>query len=147
MVAVLPFRDLSRDQHQEYFSDGLTEEIISQLSRLQPEVLAVIARTTMMQYKGSGKTVQQIGVELKLDYVVEGSVRVEAERVRVTARLIEVRDQTPLWCSSYDESMRSILAVQRELAADIGREIRLKLTPQEAARDRAVVDPAAYHAY
>lgn len=147
MVAVLPFRDLSRDPHQEYFSDGLTEEIISQLSRLQPELLAVIARTTMMQYKGSDKTVQQIGAELKLDYVLEGSVRVEAERVRVTARLIEVRDQTPLWCNTYDESMRSILAVQRELAADIGREIRLKLSPQQAACDRAVVDPDAYRAY
>lgn len=148
LVAVLPFRNLNRDPRHEYFSDGLTEEMISQLGRLQPEALAVIARTTVMRYKGGGKTARQIGNELHVHYLLEGSVQVEVDRVRVTARLIDVRDQTPLWSSSYEESMRSILAVQRELAADIGREIRLKISPQQRThRQRAAVDPEAYRAH
>ncbi len=149
MIAVLPFDNLNRDPHQDYFSEGLTEEMISQLGRFQPESLAVIARTTVMQYKGRNKTVREIGDELSVDYILEGSVRCELDRVRVNAQLIDVRDQSQVWGSSYERSMRSILALQRELAVDIGREIRLKLAPHNQAplADMAAVNPGAYLAY
>ena len=94
MLAVLPFHNLSGDPEQEYFSDGLTEEMISQLGRVQPEHLAVIARTSAMQYKNTDKRVDQIGRELGVDYVVEGSVRRESDRVRILAQLIRVSDQS-----------------------------------------------------
>jgi TolB-like protein/tetratricopeptide (TPR) repeat protein len=149
MIAVLPFHNLGQDSEQDYFSDGLTEEMISHFGRLQPESLAVIARTTVMQYRGTTRTAREIGAELRVNYLLEGSVRVEKDRVRVTARLIDVRDQTPLWANTYDQSMRSILAVQSELAADIVREIRLRIgSPLQATPvEQAVVDPVAYRTH
>lgn len=148
MIAVMPFENLSGDSEQEYFADGLTEEIISQLGRFNPETLGVIARTTVMQYKGRSITVRQIGDELNVDYVMEGSVRREADRVRVTAQLVHVRDQTHLWSRTYQQAMRSILVLQRELAGDIGRGIRLKLSPQQPAKSGEMdINPDAYHAH
>lgn len=151
MMAVLPFKNLGGDPQQEYFSDGLTEEMISQLGRFQPDLLAVIARTTVMHYKGTNKTVREIGRDLAVDYVLEGSVRCEADRVRVTAQLIDVRDQAQLWASSYEHAMRGILTLQRELALDIGREVRLKLslTPPRPPRpgEMGEVNPDAYRAH
>jgi len=85
MLAVLPFENLSREPEQDYFSDGLTEEMISQLSRLNPKKLGVIARTSAMHYKNTAKTIDAIGRELGVDYIVEGSVRRAGERVRITA--------------------------------------------------------------
>ena len=133
MIAVLPFQNLSGDSEQEFVADGLTEEMIGQLGRFNPETLGVIARTTMMRYKRTTRTVRRIGEELNVDYVLEGSIRREADRVRVTAQLIQARDQTHLWSGAYEQAIHSILTLQRELARDIGREIRLKLTPREAA--------------
>jgi tetratricopeptide (TPR) repeat protein len=103
----------------------------------------------MMRYKGTTKTVQEVGDELRVDYVLEGSVRREAGRVRVAAQLIQVADQAHLWAGTHEQPIRSILALQRELASDIGREIRLRLSPEQASRhDRQrSVDPDAYEAH
>lgn len=147
MMAVLPFENLS-DASEDYFADGLTEEMISQLGRFNPDTLGVIARTSVMQFKRTHRTVRQIADELKVEYVVEGSVRREADRVRVTTHLIRVRDQTHVWAGSYDQPLRSILTLQSELAADIGREIRLKLAPHQAGvRGARPVNPDAYQAH
>jgi TolB-like protein/Tfp pilus assembly protein PilF len=146
LIAVLPFEDLSGNE-QEYLADGLTDEVISQLGRFNPDTLGVIARTTVMQYKGVSRPVRQIADELNVDYVMEGSVRCEADRVRVGVQLIDVRDQAHLWAGTYDQSMRSILALQRDLAVDIGREIRVRLSPERQGNDRDTntINPEAYH--
>lgn len=149
MLAVLPFEDMSSQEGQEYFSDGLTEEMITQLGRMNPDRLGVIARTSAMHYKNCDKTVQEIGRELGVSYVLEGSVRRAGRRVRVTALLIRVADQTHLWSESYDRDLGNILALQSDLARAIADEIRIKLTPQERARLGSVrpVNPEAYEAY
>lgn len=97
MLAVLPFENLTGDPGQEYFSDGLTEEMITQLGGLDPQHLGVIARTSIMHYKGSREPLDQIGRELGVQYVLEGSVRRDSDNVRVAAQLVRVRDQTPVW--------------------------------------------------
>jgi len=127
MLAVLPFENLSGDSSQEYFSDGLTEETIARLGQLSPSSLGVIARTSSMAYKQTNKSVTQIARELGVDYVLEGSVRREADRVRVTAQLIRAQDQTHLWAESYDRRMTGILDIHSEAAAAIVAEIKLKL--------------------
>jgi TolB-like protein/Tfp pilus assembly protein PilF len=149
MLAVLPFEDISRQKDEEYFSDGLTEEMITQLGRMNPEWLGVIARTSAMHYKDCDRTVQQIGCELGVSYVLEGSVRRVGRRVRVTAQLIQVADQTHLWAESYDCELGNILALQNDVACAIADEIRIKLRPQERARLGKVrpVNPEAYEAY
>lgn len=149
MLAVLPFDNLSGDPEQEYFSDGLTEEMITQLGRLEPRRLGVIARTSAMQYKRTSKRIDQIGRELAVDYVLEGTVRRERERVRVTAQLIQVSDQSHLWADSYDRELSGILTVQAEVARAIAREIRLTLGGPAAAQlaESRPVRPAAYVAY
>lgn len=147
MIAVLPFTVLGGTE--EYLADGLMEEMISHLGRLSPGALGVIARTTTMSYRGDGRSVRQIAGELKVDYVVEGSVRRERHRVRVTAHLVDASDQSYLWSNTYDETMRSILVLQRSLATDIAAGIRLTLTPRlderRGAADRVV--SAAYEAH
>jgi TolB-like protein len=149
MLAVLPFEDISRQKDEEYFSDGLTEEMITQLGRMNPGWLGVIARTSAMHYKDCDRTVQQIGCELGVSYVLEGSVRRVGRRVRVTAQLIQVADQTHLWAESYDCELGNILALQNDVACAIADEIRIKLRPQERARLGKVrpVNPEAYEAY
>ena len=149
MLAVLPFEYISRQKGEEYFSDGLTEEMITQLGRMNPEWLGVIARTSAMHYKDSDRTVQQIGRELGVSYVLEGSVRRVGRRVRVTAQLIQVDDQTHLWAESYDRELGDILALQNDVASAIADEIQIKLTPRERARLEKVrpVNPEAYEAY
>lgn len=149
MIAVLPFEELGGGSDQEYVAEGLTDEMIGHLGRLDPLTISVIARTTMMHYRGMKKTVRQIGQELNVDYVMEGSVRREADRVRVSARLIDVRDQAPIWSGTYDETVRSILALQYQLAHSIGCEIRreLSLDLHTEARDTKTVAPEAYYAY
>ncbi len=148
-LAVLAFQNLSGDPEQEYFSDGITEEMIAHLSRFDPERLAVIARTSAMAYKGSKKTVAEIGNELEVDYILEGSVRRDAGRVRITAQLIQVRGQSHIWAQSYERELRHILPLQREVAADVAREVHLRLSPPEKTqvRSRQEVDPQAYEAY
>jgi TolB-like protein/DNA-binding winged helix-turn-helix (wHTH) protein/Tfp pilus assembly protein PilF len=149
MLAVLPFENLSGDSQQEYFSSGLTEEMITQLGDLEPNRLGVIARTSAMQYKGAKKDTRQIGRELGVDYILEGSVRREGDRVRITAQLIQAKDQTHLWARDYDRNLRDILALQTDVAGAIAREIKLKLTSDENARlaRPPALDPEAYELY
>jgi TolB-like protein/Flp pilus assembly protein TadD len=130
MLAVLPFENLSKDAGQEYFSDGLTEETITHLGSLGPDDMGVIARTSSMAYKRTTKTIAQIGPELGVDYVLEGSVRREQNRVRITAQLIRTADQVHLWAQSYDRDLGSVLMVQRELAVAIAQQVQLRLRPQ-----------------
>jgi TolB-like protein/Tfp pilus assembly protein PilF len=148
MLAVLPFENLSRDPEQEYFSDGLTGEMITQLGRLHPDRLGVIARTSAMQYKKTSKRVDQIGRELNVDYILEGSVRRAGDRVRVAAELIQVHDQTHLWADSYERDLRDVLSLQSDVAASVARQVQLQLTAQQLrlAAGRTV-HPEAYEAY
>lgn len=127
MMAVLPFENLSGDPDQEYFSDGLTEEMITALGRLHPGRLGVIARTSTIPYKAAGKNVAQIADELRVDYLLEGSVRQEGGRVRVTAQLIRASDQTHLWAQNYDRELGNILDMQLEVARAVAAEIHLQL--------------------
>lgn len=139
-LAVLPFENLSTDPAQDYLSDGLTEEMIAQLGLLQPDRLAVIARTSAMRYRAArDKDIGEIGRELGADFVVEGSVRRGIDRVRITVKLIQVSDQTQLWAEAYDRPLRDLLEVQREVAEAVARAIELQLTADtpEPPRDAA----------
>jgi TolB-like protein/DNA-binding winged helix-turn-helix (wHTH) protein/Tfp pilus assembly protein PilF len=149
MLAVLPFENLTGDPDQDYFSDGLTEEMITQLGRLDPRQLGVIARISAMSYKHSSKAVDQIGRELGVNYILEGSARREGGRVRITAQLIQVRDQSHVWAAEYDREMQSVLQLQGEIADVIGNEVRLKLVPAQRAHliNPHAVNPDAYEAY
>jgi TolB-like protein/DNA-binding winged helix-turn-helix (wHTH) protein/Flp pilus assembly protein TadD len=148
MLVVLPFENLSGDPEQEYFSDGLTEEMIAQLSMLRPESLRVIARTSAMQYKRTSKTADQIGRELGVDYILEGSVRRAAGRVRITVQLVEAASQTHLWTRSYERDLADVLSLQKEVAVAVAGEVRVELSRGDKARLAAkVVDPEAYLAY
>ncbi len=149
MLAVLPFENLSGDPEQEYFSDGLTEEMIAQLGRLQPERLGVIARTSAMQYKNTTKRVDQIGRELNVAYLLEGSVRRAAGRVRITAQLIQVSDQTHLWAENYERDVADVFAVQSEVAGRIADSLAVELLPAQQAQLASArpVNPQAYEAY
>lgn len=144
-LAVLPFQNLSPDPRQEYFSDGLTEEMITQLGSLDPERLGVIARTSAMHYKGTSETAGQIGRELGVEYLVEGSLRRDGTRVRISAQLIRVRDQMHLWAQDYDRDFSDYLALQNDVARDIAAQIQLKLTAQPARTSRPL-NAAAYDA-
>jgi serine/threonine protein kinase len=149
MLAVLPFANLSNDPEQEYFSDGLTEETITDLGQLSPEKLGVIARTSAMAYKHTNKTIGQIGQELGVDYALEGSVRRDGTKARISAQLIRVKDQTHLWAQNYDRELKDLLEVQNELGKAIAKQVRLELTPAqqiELAKTRTV-DPEAYDLY
>jgi TolB-like protein/DNA-binding winged helix-turn-helix (wHTH) protein/Flp pilus assembly protein TadD len=148
-LAVLPFDNLSGDPDQEFFSDGLTEEMIAQLGNLNPDRLTVIARGSVAKYKRSTLSVNQIGRELHTDYVVEGSVRRAPDRVRITVHLIQVSDQTDRWAQSYDRDVKDILALQDSVARTIANEINITLAPAEASRlaTPRSIDPAAYEAY
>ncbi len=149
ILAVLPFDNLSRDPDQEFFSDGLTEEMIAQLGKLNPERLIVIARGSVAKYKGSNLAVDQIGRALHADYLVQGSVRRASDRVRITVQLIQVRDQTDLWTESYDRELKDILSLQESAARTIAHQIHITLTPGQQARlpSRTNLDPVAYEAY
>jgi TolB-like protein/DNA-binding winged helix-turn-helix (wHTH) protein/Flp pilus assembly protein TadD len=149
MLAILPFQNLSNDPGQEYFSDGLTEETITDLGQLSPEHLGVIARTSAMAYKHTNKTVSQIGHELGVDYILEGSVRREDGKARVSAQLIRVSDQTHLWAQNYDRGLQDLLDVQNDLGRDIAEQVQANLTPQRQIElsKKHVVNPEAYDLY
>jgi TolB-like protein len=149
MLAVLPFENLSGDPAQEYFSDGLSEETIMRLGQMSPRRMGVIARTSSMNYKQTNKSVAQIGQELGVDYVLEGSVRREAGRIRITAQLIRVRDQIHLWADKYDRQLPGILDIHGEIGAPIAAQVKLKLMSQEEQRLTKNVprDPEAHDHY
>jgi TolB-like protein/DNA-binding winged helix-turn-helix (wHTH) protein/Tfp pilus assembly protein PilF len=127
MLAVLPFDNLTGDSGQDYFSDGLTEEMISQLGSLDPQRMGVIARTSVMHYQHSQKPLEQIGRELGVQYVLEGSVRRDADKVRVSAQLIQMKDQSHLWAQQYDRELTGVLALQGEIARAIADQIQLTI--------------------
>jgi TolB-like protein/DNA-binding winged helix-turn-helix (wHTH) protein/Flp pilus assembly protein TadD len=148
ILAVLPFDNLSRDPDQEFFSDGLTEEMIAQLGKLNPERLTVISRGSVAKYKDSRLAANQIGRELQADYLVQGSVRRASDRVRITVQLIQVRDQTDLWAESYDRELKDILTLQDSVSRTIANQIHITLTPGQQTRPRGGnLDPEAYEAY
>jgi TolB-like protein/predicted Ser/Thr protein kinase len=148
-LAVLPLRNLTGDPEQEYVSDGITEEMIAQLGRLHPESLSVIARTSVVRYKKGETPVDQVGRELGVNYVLEGSLRREASRLRITAELIHVSDQTQIWAGTYEPELSGILAVQSQVAQGVAKALAVKLLPAEQARLASVrtVNPEAYDAY
>ena len=152
MLAVLPFENFTGDAGQEYFSDGLTEEMISQLGNLDPAHLGVIARTSVMHYKHSQELIPEIGKDLGVQYVIEGSVRRDSKRVRITAQLIQVKDQSHLWARQYDRDLGHLLELQGEIALEVANEIEFSLSgrrPIEAAREAAapVSGAKSYEAY
>ena len=148
-LAVLPLRNLSGDPEQEYFSDGLTEELIGQLARIDPDRLGIIARASAMKYKQSSKGISQIARELRVTYLLEGSVRRDGNRVRISAALIRASDQTSLWTDVYDHDLRDVLKLQAEVAEAVAKEIALKVSSGERARlaRSGPVDPEAFSAY
>ncbi len=146
-LAVLPLENLSRDPAQDYFADGMTDELISKLSNLS--ALRVISRTSAMRYKGGKKPLPEIARELKVDAVVEGSVLRSNNRVRINARLLRAPGETQIWSDSYERDLRDVLALQSEIASAIAREVRIKIDPEESSRlaSKREVDPEAYQAY
>ncbi len=133
MIAVLPFENLGGDPEQEYFVDGLTEEMITQLGRLNPQRLGVIARASAMAYRGTTKSIAEIGHELGVDSALQGSVRRAGNRIRITAQLIQVRDQTHLWAETYDRGLADVLAIQTDVAERIARSLAIELLPEAQA--------------
>ena len=148
LLAVLPFENLSGDADQDFFSDGLTEELIIELGQIQPDRLGLIARTSSMVYKGAKKNVTQIAAELKIDYLLAGSVRRDGARVRISAQLIRASDQTQLWAQSYERDLSGIFEVQSEVVRAIASQIQLTLNPNRRAslRGSQTTSVAAYEA-
>jgi TolB-like protein/DNA-binding winged helix-turn-helix (wHTH) protein/Tfp pilus assembly protein PilF len=148
MLAVLPFQNLTGDPEQEYFADGLTDELITRLGQMHPEQLGVIARTSVMGYKHGDKRVDQIARDLSVQYVLEGSVRRTPDRLRITAQLISVADQSHLWAQAYDRSPQDVLTVEDDVALAVATEIQVHLNPHQTdlARGRTA-NPEAYEAY
>ncbi len=127
MLAVLPFANFGHDSSEDYFSDGMTEETIANLGSISPEDLGVIARTSSMTYKKTGKSISEIGRELGVDFVLESSVRREGSRIRIAAQLIRVDDQAHVWAENYDRDAAGIIAVQAELGRAIANQVMTKL--------------------
>lgn len=146
VVAVLPFENLSNDPAQDYLCDGMTEETIACLGTTSPDELAVIARTSAMRYRKTAKSIRQIGKELKVDYILESSIRREANRVRVTTQLIRVKDQIHHWAHSYDRDATSLIGLQTELGRDIAEQIKAKLPPPSHVR-KQTLNPEAFDLY
>ena len=148
MLAVLPFENLSADDGQEYFADGLTEEMTAQLGQLQPTKLGVIARTSTARYKQRKATAAQIGQELGVDYLLDGSVRRVGERVRVIAQLVDASKQTQLWSETYERPVTDVLHIQREIADHLVRSLSIQLLPARTATAAATpVNPESYDKY
>jgi TolB-like protein/DNA-binding winged helix-turn-helix (wHTH) protein len=147
LLAVLPFQNLTGDPAQEYLSDGLTEEMITQLGNLDPGHLGVIARTSVMHYKNSQTALDQIGRELGVQYVMEGSVRRDENSVRVTAQLIQTKDQTHLWARQYDREMKGLLPLQAEIAREVADEIQITLDEHKPGAAQPPPVPQNYESY
>jgi len=147
-LAVLPFANLSDESGQEYFTDGLTEEMIAQLGQLCRGRIGVIARWSSMMFKGTTQRAWQIGQALRADYILEGGVRREGDRVRITARLIETSGETHLWAETYERHLTDCLSVQADVATRIAQSLALELAPgQPPAAQAAFTSASAYQAY
>ncbi len=149
MLVVLPFESASGDPSQEYFVYGLTEEMIAQLGQLSPQRLGVIARTTSMTYKHTTKTASQIGRELGVDYILEGSVFRSEQSLRIIVQLIQVTDQTHKWADHYDGDLSHTLVLQSNVAQAVARHVEITLTPQVEVRleQPRPLNPEAHDAY
>lgn len=150
VLAVLPFENLTGDSAQEYLADGLTEELISQLGRIDPNGLAVVARTSVMHYKGTRTPLDQIGRELGVQYVLEGSVRRDAGTLRIAAQLVQVHDQTQVWAHEYDRQLSDLLSLQGEIAQEVADETELTFDDggRTARRTKAAnLTASQYEAY
>ncbi len=148
-LAVLPFDNLTGDTGQEYFSDGLTEEMMTALGRCNPERLSVIGRTSVMFYKRNPKPLDQIGRELGVQYVLAGSVRRDADKVRITAQLIRVSDQTHIWAREYDRELKDLLVMEGEIALEVSDEIQDALGDRRrsVAVSQPTLSPSMYEAH
>ena len=146
-IAALPFADMSPEKDQEYFSDGLSEEILNALA--QVDGLHVAGRTSSASFKGKAEDLRSIGQKLGVATVLEGSVRKAENRVRITAQLIDVKDGFHLWSRSFDRELKDIFAVQDEIAGAVVAAMRVKLVPGKApgAPERRTADPEAYNQY
>jgi TolB-like protein len=146
-LAVLPLQNLSGDPEQEYFADGMTEELTADLSKIGG--IRVISRTSAMRYKNANKPLPEIARELNVDGFIEGSVQRSGNRVRITAQLIHAPSDTHLWADRYERDLRDVLSLQDEVARDIANKIKIRLTPTEQARlsSSGPVDPQAYQSY
>ena len=146
-IAVLPLANLSADPDNEYFSDGLTEELISKLSRVHD--LTVVARTSMMQYKDTGKSITEIGRELQVGTILDGSVRKSGDRLRITTQLIDVESQGHLWSEDYDRTFDDVFAIQSDVAQNVAQALQITLKPAEQRQieEAGTDDPEAYDAY
>ncbi len=146
-LAVLPLVDISGNPEEEYFADGMTEQLITELGKVR--ALRVISRQSVMQYKGTNKPVPQIARELHVDAVVEGSAMRAGDRVRITTQLIQANPERHLWAESYERNLRDVIVLQREVAQAIVGEIRVTVTPQEQAQLTTArpVNPEAYESY
>jgi len=140
---------LSRDPDQEFFSEGLTEEMIAQVGKLNRDRLKVVGRSSVAKYKGSTLAAREIGKELNADYLVQGSVRRSSDRVRITVQLILARDQTDVWSESYDRELKDVLAVQDSVVRSIASEIHIALNEEQEKRlaARRLISPEAFEAY
>ena len=148
-IGVLPFENIGAGLDREYLADGLTEETIASLGQIDPQHLSTIGRTSVMSYKRTTKSLAEIGRELDATYLVESSLRAEGDRLRITSKLIRVRDQLQIWSASYDSEPGSMLALQRELSQAIAEQIRLTLAPERllALGRRQTQNAAAYDLY
>jgi len=146
-LAVLPLANLSHDSEQDYFSDGMTDELITELSKIG--TLRVISRTSAMHYRGTSKTLPEIARELNVEAIVEGSVVRSGNQVRITAKLIDAPSERQLWAESYQRELKDVLALEGEVVRDIAQGIRVKISPREETRLTASrpVDPEAHEAY
>jgi TolB-like protein/DNA-binding winged helix-turn-helix (wHTH) protein len=149
MLAVLPFENLTGDPGQDYFSDGMTEEMIARLGNLDPQRMGVIGRTSVMHYKNSQALLLRVGRELGVQYMLEGSVRRDSSKVRITAQLIQTKDQSTVWTRQYDRELSNLLVLQGEIAQEIAGEIQLALNDHIAIRTatRTSLSPDAIEAY
>lgn len=146
-LAVLPLEDLTQNPSQGYFADGMTEELITQISKLGS--LKVISHTSIMQYRGTKKTLPQIASELHVDAVVEGAVEKVGNRVRITAQLVNAATDQQIWADNYDRELSDVLVLQSEVAEDVAKQIDLHITSQQQERLHAArqVNPDAYESY
>ena len=148
-IAVLPFANYTGNPQEDYLCDGMTEATISELSRLKPDQLSVIARTSAMKFKNTDRSIPQIAAELKADYILESSVRGSSDRMRITTQLVRGSDASHVWTGEYERSPHNVLDVQQELSVAVAEEIRLTVDASARKRlhDEHAVDPEAYQDY